>query len=182
MNYQFATVWPEASTTVREDVVRFWLDESALPNRAAAEERAHQLVVVAEDANGQVAGVSTAARAFIHQLGFECFYYRTFVGRANRTQGSRGTKLFCEILLTSYRFFNERFARGCDPGVLGLYAEIESQSIMRVRSELVWRDSGMNVVYVGRTPDGRHQRGWYFDGARVPGYALPWGEPEAAHS
>jgi hypothetical protein len=106
--------------------------------------------------------------ALIPQLGFECFYYRTFVGRAARTRGLRSTKLFWKILLESHRLLNERFLRGCDSGVLGLYAEIENRSIMRSRSDLVWRDEGMNAVYIGRAQDGKHLRVWYFDGARIP--------------
>jgi len=123
---------------------------------------------VARDADGQVAGVSTATRKIVPQLGFECFWYRTFVGRAHRALGLRATQLFWAILLESYRFLNERFQQGCDPTALGLYAEIESRSIMRARNDLVWRDHGMNAVYIGRTQDGRHIRVWYFDGARVP--------------
>lgn len=168
MNYQLENVWPKPSGTVREEVVNFWLAESALPNRPIAEERAHQLLVVTRNENGEVAGVSTAVPALIPQLGFECFYYRTFVGSAARTRGLRSTKLFWRILLESHRLLNERFLRGCDPGVPGLYAEIESPSMMRSRSDLVWRDEGMNAVYIGRTQDGRHIRVWYFDGARIP--------------
>ena len=167
-SYQLEAVWPTPSVAVREDVINFWLAESALPNRPAAQERAHQLLVVARDFEGQVAGVSTAVRTFVSQLGFECLYFRTFIGRAHRGHGLRTTRLFWKILLESYRFLNERFLDGCDPDVLGLYAEIENRSIMRNRSDLVWHDCGMNAVYIGRTPDGRHIRVWYFDGARVP--------------
>jgi hypothetical protein len=46
--------------------------------------------------------------------------------------------------------------------------EIENQSLMKVRNDAVWREDGMNVVFIGRTPDGRHIRVWYFDGARIP--------------
>jgi Zn-dependent M28 family amino/carboxypeptidase len=49
MNYQLENVWPAPSDTVREEVVSFWLAESALPDRPAAEERAHLLLFVARD-------------------------------------------------------------------------------------------------------------------------------------
>lgn len=168
MNYRLESVWPMPPDTTREDVVNFWLAQSAIPDLAVAQERAHQLLVVARDLSGHVAGVSTAIRMQVERLGFECFYYRTFVGRTHRTRGLRSTNLFWEIQLESYRILNERFIRGCDPGVLCLYAEIENPSIMRVRNEAVLRENGMNVVYIGRTQDGRHARIWYFDGARIP--------------
>jgi hypothetical protein len=72
-DYQLEAVWPTPSPAVREDVVNFWLAESALPNRPVAEERAPQLLVVASDFESQVAGVSTAVRTFVPQLGFDCF-------------------------------------------------------------------------------------------------------------
>ena len=92
--YRLEGVWPEASDLVQSEVVSFWLDESALPSRSAAEQRAHQLLVVARDADRRVAGVSTAVRANIAQLGFDCYYYRTFVGRAHRVKGLLSTDLF----------------------------------------------------------------------------------------
>jgi hypothetical protein len=167
-NYQLEAVWPTPSAAVRDDVVAFWLKEGALPDQAAAEKRACELLVVGRDPEGRVAGVSTAVRKYVPQLGFECFFYRTFVGRAHRAHGLRSTGLFWMILRESYRVGNERFLRGCDPDVLGAYAEIENPSIMQACKELVWRDSGMNVVYIGRTQDGRHIHVWYFDGARIP--------------
>jgi len=88
-DYQLEAVWPTPSTAVREDGVRFWLAESALPNRPAAEERAHQLLVVARDANGQVAGVSTAVRNFIDLLGLDCFHCRRFVRWIHRCHKRR---------------------------------------------------------------------------------------------
>lgn len=167
LTYRLDTVWPMLPDAVREEVVSFWLAESAIPD-LVAQERAHQLLVVARDSSGRVVGVSTALRMHVEQLGFDCFYYRTFVGRAHRARGLRSTELFWNILRESYRLLNERFLQGSDPGVLGLYAEIENRSIMRVRNEAVWQESGMNVVYIGRTQDGRHLRVWYFDSARIP--------------
>jgi hypothetical protein len=135
---------------------------------AATQERAYQLLVVARDQQGNVAGVSTALRMHVVQLGFDCFFYRTFVGRAHRVRGIRSTGLVWKILQESYRLLNERFQQGNAPGVLGLYAEMENPSIMRVRNEAVWQEDGMNFVFIGKTQSGRHVRVWYFDGARVP--------------
>ncbi len=73
-----------------------------------------------------------------------------------------------EILHESYRVLNQRYRDGLDRDVLGLYAEMENPSIRRNRNEAVWQDDGMNFVYIGKTPDGKHQRVWYFGGRRVP--------------
>ena len=168
MSFRLESVWPSPPAEVREEVVRFWLSERALPNRPAAEERADQLLVLARDESSRVAGVNTAVRAFVPQLSFDCFYYRTFIGHAARTRGLRSTGLVWKILHESYRTLNQRFLKGLDPGVLGLYAEMENPSTRRRRNETVWQDDGMNFVFIGRTPDGKHQRVWYFEAARVP--------------
>ena len=168
MEHHLEAVWPSPSLDVREEVIRFWLGEDALRDRESAERRAPELLIVARDSTGQVAGVTTAVRTHVRQLGFKCFYYRTFVGSQHRTRGLRSTKLFWKMLHESYRVLNERFQSGYDPGVLGLFAEIESQSIMRAQKAAVWSQDGMNAVFVGRTPEGKHLRVWYFDGAKVP--------------
>ncbi len=165
-NYQLENVWPSPSDRVRAEAVDFWLAESALPDRCVAQQRAHQLLIVARDESGKVAGVSTAVPTFVPQLGFECFYYRTFIGQAHRAQGLRSRQLFWRIMRESYHVLNTRFRQGCDSHVLGCYGEIESSSIMRSQNKLVWQHNGMNAVYMGRTQDGRHtvRARWCADG------------------
>lgn len=166
--YRLEAVWPSPSEMVREQVVNFWMTALPSSDLRAARERAHQLIVVARDSAGEVAGVSTAVRVSVDQLGFECFYYRTFVGCEHRVRGIRSTKLASRILQESFRLLNARYQQGHDSKVLGLYTEIENHSIMKNRNEAVWTDNGMNFVYIGRTREGRHLRLWYFDGARIP--------------
>lgn len=168
VRYQVEAVWPSPSEAVRQEVVDFWVAEGALPDRGAASERSHQLLVVARESSGRVAGVSTALPVHVKRLGFKCFFYRTFVGHAHRSVGLRSTGLWRQILLESHRLLNDRFQVGYDQDVLGIYMEIENHNVMRTLNEAVWQSGGMNVVYVGRTATGRHTRVWYFDGARVP--------------
>ena len=165
--YQFETVWPTPSDVVREDVVDFWLSESALPYGRAIE-RAHQLLVVCRDASGAIAAVSTAVAIHVERLGVGMYYFRAFVGRAHRVRGLRSSQLAKELLLESYRVLNDRFQQQGDKDGLGLYFEIENRSAQRIRNELVWSDNGANVVFTGFLPNGNHARVWYFEGARLP--------------
>ncbi|MEM9657547.1 MAG: hypothetical protein AAF961_04215 [Planctomycetota bacterium] len=167
-DFRCDAVWPTPTEADRRAVVEFWQAEGALPDQQSAAQRSAQLLVVGRDSRERIAGVSTAVPHHVKQLGFRCFYYRTFVGRRSRARGLKSTQLFWAILAESYQRLNDRFRQGHDPEVLGLYAEIESRSIMRRRNDLVWNDGGMNAVYIGRTAQGRHQRVWYFDGARAP--------------
>jgi len=165
--YQLETVWPTPSEAVCDEIVNFWLTEGALPDRQSAADRARQLLVVARDESGNVAGVSTVFPTHVKRLGFACFYYRTFVGRGHRSIGLRSTRLWQQILLESYRALNERFRAGHDPEVLGIYMEIENPTVMRTLNEAIWNDRRMNVVFIGKTPAGHHVRPWYFEGARI---------------
>ena len=168
VTYQLQGVWPSPSKAIQDEVVSFWLAEGALPDPAIASQRACELMVVARNAAHQIVGVSTAKAACVDQLRFECFYYRTFVGSANRSRGLHSTGLVWRILQESHRLLNQRFQEGCDPNVLGIYMEIENDKVMRFRNDAVWQENGMNVVYIGQTRDGQHIRVWYFDGARIP--------------
>ena len=168
MKYRLEAVWPSPPESVREEVASFWLAESALPDGEDAQERARQLLVVARDPSGRVAGVSTALPIHVDRLGFKCFFYRTFVGQTHRTTGLHSTGLVQQILAESRRLLNERFQAGYDSGVLGIYIEVENPTVMRVRNEVIWQDLGANIVYIGKRRDGRHLRVWYFDGARIP--------------
>lgn len=161
-------VWPKPSAAVQQEVSHFWSAEGGLTRAGDAEERSKQLIVVARDKNGHVAGVSTAARIYAPLLGFHCFYYRTFVGKRHRSLFLNASHMVMQITLESYQLLNERFLAGHDSGVLGLYAEIDNPGLMRLCNEVVWGEYGMNFVYIGRTETGRHIRVWYFEGARIP--------------
>ncbi len=114
MTNQLARVWPEPAEEIRDEVVQFWLASGALSDLAAARERSGQLLVVGRDAHGNVTGVSTAVRILVDQLGFECFYYRTFIAPGARVRGLRSTQLVSQILHESYRLLDERFLHGFD--------------------------------------------------------------------
>jgi hypothetical protein len=167
MDYQLEAVWPAPGPEVMRDVVRFWISESAMPDSVAGQ-RAPQLLVVARTPEREVAAVSTAIRKYVDQLGFECFYYRSFVGHQHRAQGLLRSNLARIVMRKSFDVLESRFLSGIDASVLGLYLEVENPKLMRVLDHAVWRDLAANVVYIGRTPQGHDQRVWYFEGARVP--------------
>jgi hypothetical protein len=70
----------------------------------------------------------------------------------------QSTELVWDILQESYRILNNRFHLGFDSDTLGLYAEMENPTIMRVRNKAVWQDNGMNFVFIGKTQNEQHIR------------------------
>ncbi|MCA9200804.1 MAG: hypothetical protein KDA87_24870 [Planctomycetales bacterium] len=164
---QLEFVWPNPAAQVQADVVKFWLAEGALTDVSQAEKRAAELLVVARSQTGEIAAVSTARRVLVPVLNRKCFYYRTYVGKSFRVTGLGRNQLVWSVLTLSYAHLNRRFQEGFDAEFAGLYLEVESESIKRNRNELVWSDMGMNVVYIGTTPQGHHARVWYFTGSCV---------------
>lgn len=166
--YVIQRVWPDAEASIQREVVDFWLREAAMPEGRALE-RASQLVVIGRTKDAQeVAGVTTVLRCFQDQLGFECYFFRAFVGKAHRARGLRSTQLIQRLIRETYDVLNERYQSGCDPEVPGLYFEIENSNVVRNRTELVWRDCDANVVYIGTSPSNRQRRIWYFQNAVLP--------------
>ncbi len=166
--YNFDVVWPNPIDSVQEEVVNFWLDEAAMPE-GVARERASQLVLVVRcRVEGNVAAVSTAVPYLVESLGFRCYYFRTLIGKSHRAVGLRSSRLIHRVVRKSYDVLNVRFQQGLEPGILGLYLEVENASVMRSRRTLVWTDMGANIVYIGSLPTGRQARVWYFEDATLP--------------
>ncbi|MFO1019785.1 MAG: hypothetical protein U0903_03700 [Planctomycetales bacterium] len=169
LKYELHAVWPEADSATQTDVIRFWENEGAIDSPQERRARAKELLVVARGVRNQIVAVSTAAPRFVKQLGFECFHYRTFTGTKNRGAGLRGSDVLTTLYRDSYRHLNSRFLQGHDPQVLGLYFEIENPALARYLNRLVWSEYGVDVIYLGISERGLHQRVSYFENSRIPG-------------
>ncbi|MBZ0114854.1 MAG: hypothetical protein K8J08_20505 [Thermoanaerobaculia bacterium] len=162
--YELRTAWPRAEPFLAEQVIEFWRREEAIVDPSVATRRASELLVVALAGSGEIAAVSTARRGFVEQLGFDCFYYRTFVGAEHRRQG-----LAPRVLKGGFQVLQERFEEGQDPEVLGLLIEAQSPVISGPAGEASWEKRGMpGCVFIGWSPRGNQLRVWYFATARLP--------------
>ena len=166
--YIFESVWPDPSEPTRQDVIEFWRAEGALSVGAAAERASQLLVVCREKIDNHIAAVSTVLPHFLAQLELNCFYFRSYVGVKHRVRGIQASPLIQHLLLASYSELNQAHKSGRTSGEVGLYMEIQNQSILRHRRELVWNDRGANIVFVGKLPGGGHARIWYFEHATLP--------------
>lgn len=167
-NYEFETVWSQPREAISSEAIRFWTLEQAMPEGVAIE-RATQLVVVcrSKTQEDEIAAVSTAMPHFVEQLGLTMFYFRAFVGRKHRATGLRGSKIIQKLIRESFDVLSAAQKHAPEKSPLGLYFEIQNTSIRRNRRDLVWRNLGANIVYIGRLPQGGHARVWYFDEAKM---------------
>jgi len=155
-------VWQEVSPELISEATRFWIENGAL-GEPLARERAAELVVVAENTQGALCGVSTAAVRHVPQLGFPCFYYRQFIAPRHRS-----LHLAREILAESVRAMASDSRITLPDGPKGVWVESQNAKLERIIRDLVWRVREFDFVFFGRSSEGHVMRVCYFPGQRLP--------------
>ncbi|MCA9994800.1 MAG: hypothetical protein KDE56_03565 [Anaerolineales bacterium] len=158
--YTLQNVWEEKSDDLKEEIIDFWLSERALGSREQAEKRVNEVVFVARDSFGEIAGICTAYAQQNLQLRHNFYHYRTFVAAAHR-KGNIGIRLLVE----ARDYFNGRFTQGHNPDIIGIIIEIENKEVSRHFTAAIWPRTGF--VFVGYNQRGDHVRVYYFDEAHI---------------
>ena len=84
-------VWPQIAPQDAQDLLAFWAQHNAIPNPDEARARLAQVVLLARDAEGKIAGVCTAYPMTPPQLGQPMYFWRAFIAppwRATRLIGT----------------------------------------------------------------------------------------------
>ncbi len=92
--YVLTNVYLRISTDTRDQVVRFWDQTGAISDSAEARRRVDELVVVARNATGDVAGVNTVYAGRLDGFG-PVYLYRSFVRPEDRRPGLSRMLLMC---------------------------------------------------------------------------------------
>ena len=158
--YTVENVWEEKPEALKEEIIDFWLEERALGSREQAEKRVNQVVFVARDSFGEIAGICTAYPQQNLQLRHNFYHYRTFVAAAHR-KGMIGIRLLVE----ARDYFNGRFTQGHNPDIIGIILEIENKEISRRFTEAIWSQTGF--IFIGYNHRNDHVRVYYFDEAHI---------------
>lgn len=141
------------------DLVAFWLREGALSDESHARQRLDQVVLLARDANGEIAGVCTAVAQTPARIGQPLYYYRSFIG-----QRWRQTRLVYHLIKHA-RALLEEYARACDWPCIGLLLELENRRFGEKGRMPVWPH--LEFTYIGKSHRGFELRVHYFKGARL---------------
>ena len=155
----YFTCWPAIGEADAADVIAFWQREGAIQDPAQASERVKQIVMLARDAEGDIAGVCTALAATPAQLGQPMYYWRTFVGAAHR-----GSSLAMGFLKRSSKLLEE-YARANDFPCIGILLELENDGFRLKGRKAIWFNPAF--VYIGKSPRNLEVRVLYFMGARL---------------
>ncbi|MGQ0699255.1 MAG: hypothetical protein ACT4PZ_13540 [Panacagrimonas sp.] len=159
--YELTNLWEAPSEALRQDVIRFWVAERALPLEVDIAARAAQVLLLARDQTGAIAGVCTAYNAVHPRIEHLMFHFRAFIApQARRQNLARTLTLAAQKYLETH---NQRLPP--QEKALGLIMEVEATVLKTspVTRQACWPSTQMQ--FIGRTPGGAHLRVWYFEDA-----------------
>lgn len=143
-----------------DDVVALWTAEAGL-SEAEARRRVDEVMLVAIDDEGRLAGVTTRYLRHNQQLRMDLWYQRAFTAHAHR-KSAIGTAL----AVRGREHLEEAYVSGRDTRAAGLIYEVENEMLKQIFPNPVWKPA--DVLFIGATEQGAHVRVHYFAGAVAP--------------
>ncbi|HET8899420.1 MAG TPA: hypothetical protein VFN09_11675 [Rhodanobacteraceae bacterium] len=156
---ELTLAWPKISDRDGADLLAFWQREGAIPDETQAKARLAQVVFLARDTDGDVAGVCTALAMTPPQLGQPLYFWRAFVAPKWRS-----TRLIGTLLARSCEHLRE-YARERDFPCIGVLLELENARFREKGRRAEWVRP--RFAYIGKSPRGLDVRVHYFRGARL---------------
>ena len=142
-----------------DDVVAFWLREGAMPE-AVARDRVGQVLVVALDDAGGLAGVTTAYLDHDEQLGSTMWHVRVFVAAS-----ARGVMVGIDLVVAAREELTRRWTAG-DRRAPGVLMVVSHWLVPHLAPNAWWIPH--DFWFVGETARGDHLRVHWFAGAPAP--------------
>jgi hypothetical protein len=142
------------------EVADFWVANGAL-RLERARQRLGEVVHIARDEDGTIAGVSTTYLAPNAQLRMDMWYQRGFVAPAHRA-----SSIGMQFAIRGIDHFEEAFTSGRDTRAAGIIQEIENEGIKRYFNR--GSEPATDMTFIGENERGDHVRVHWFAGATVP--------------
>ena len=149
------------SAVTPDDVVRFWTAEARM-DPDEARRRVPEVLAVAVDPDGQLAGVCSVYVHEFETLRAPVWVCRAFVRTTNRAM-SVGANLGAAAVTT----LEHRFTTGEDTRGTGVVMVQENAALRAAHPSAVWRGAPVDLAYVGVTARGHDIRLKWFPGATV---------------
>jgi hypothetical protein len=143
-----------------EDIVALWRTEEALPEQEARR-RVGEVLLVATDADGRAAGISTMYLQRNEQLRMVLWHVRAFTARAHRK-----STIAVSLALIGRDHMREQYVSGRDTRAGGLLYEVENEGLKTYFDDALWQPA--DFLFIGESPTGAHVRVHYFPGALAP--------------
>ena len=157
--FALTQVWPKISEQDAAELLAFWKQEGAIPDEEQARARLAQVVFLARDKDGDIAGVCTSYAMTPPQLGQPMYFWRAFIApkwRATRLIGTLLSKS-CDVL--------GAFSRENDFPCIGILLELENDRFRNVGRKAEWVNP--RFTFIGKSPRGLDVRVHYFRGAKL---------------
>lgn len=141
-----------------QQILSFWAAHGVL-SEDAARERLPEVVSVAMDDSGEIAGVNSVSKGVPRPPGRPMWVYRSFLAQDS-------DELWTELFTAAFDVLEEEFDpnRGDPLGVCVLLDGVEAAR----RPEAIWPEE--DLIYAGHLPDGRQVRiRWFWDAPAEPG-------------
>jgi hypothetical protein len=137
-----------------------WLREGALRTEEA-HRRVGEVLTVATDPDGRLAGVNTAYLQRSDQLRADMWHLRTFIATDHRR-----FDLATVVALLSRDHLSRRYYSGENRRALGMLFEVQHEGWKRIGHMARWLPT--DFVFIGENVRGDHVRVHYFPGALAP--------------
>jgi hypothetical protein len=158
-SFNFIAHWQTESAENDAKVVEFWKSQGALSGDVKTEERLRQVILRAETADGEVAGVATAVAMTLPRLGQPMYYFRCFIGK-----DWRKSRLVFKVLNRSSEIL-EAYAREHKFPCIGVLLELENARFGQTLQQPYWAST--DFTYIGKSQRNLDLRVRYFRGARL---------------
>lgn len=159
IDIEVSNAWRKENPRYDADAVEFWLEHGLLIDRAVAEKRSEQLVLVGYDGD-KLAGIATAVRMYHEPLRHHFMFYRVAIDPEYRRQ-----QVMTKIAAQSVDILQPWFANHPQEEVAGLLTVYDAP-YLRAGDQPATSEI-MNFVLCGYNPSGRQIRVRWFDHARV---------------
>jgi len=161
MAIKIETVWRKSLPQMREEIIKFWDENKLLPPGVSAEERAREVVLVARNESGNIAGISSAMHIQFKQLNDNYFFaYRSVLLPQYRVPG-----LAQKMILETRDILENYASTMTENKCIGMVTFVENKGVIEKVNYGVWPASKM--VYIGNDKQGRQIRLYYFKGAMI---------------
>jgi hypothetical protein len=158
-DFSFHTIVGAVSHEISAEVVKIWTERAGL-DRAEAERRLGELVLLARSTAGQIVGISTAIKTYVPQIQNHVYVYRCFI-----LPEFRAPALDTQMIVQSKHHLQQVSKSEMDQKCVGIMVIVQNEILKKNWRQAVWR--GADMIYMGDTPQGDHMRIGYFKGARI---------------
>jgi len=145
--------WKNVSPELAKEIVQYWEDAKLGP---VPESRAQQVIAVARNPEGNIAGISTAELQMIQALKNKMYVFRASLHPDYRLPG-----LLEYIIVSSIEHLEATYKTN-DPESIGVFAKVENPQLKKHRT--VKARTGLN--FIGFAPNGDPVRAHFFRGVK----------------